>query len=269
VPSFTITGSWKEGSSNTTQYNVYWQQDDGKGPPTTVDAKTHTVTLNQVFGGQFYSLWVEAVNPIGTSYAVQATATTKTSDLSWRELWFDIDTQNIHLAVDDTFQFVTDNDPQTELNVYHSNTVWLSDQSAPTALGPSGSVLWNATAFNIDTSRLHYFSIEAKKPEGTLISRRNLAPGNPVTQLVAIPSKNSVNLSWDVTPFAQGYRVYTSKVNFFDQATLTRVTTATSTTVTGLMPGTHYAFFVCSIGAGVSGGAFLGDWTMVQATTKF
>jgi hypothetical protein len=275
MPSFTISGSWQEGSPNTSYYNVYWSADGnqygGPQPPavatSSVDGNTHSSTLKQVIGGQFYHLWVEAGNVIGTSYAVETIATTKTTDLSWRELWFDNDTQNVHLAVDDTFGFVNDADPQTELNVYQSGTSWTSTMGAPTPVGPSGSFLWNATTLSIDTSKPHYFWIEAKNSEGTLLSRRNLDPGNPVTNLVATASTNSVSLTWDVTPFAQGYRVYTSKVNFFDQAILTNVTNATSATVTGLLPGTHYAFFVRSVAQGFGGGAFLGNWEMVEATT--
>jgi len=269
VPSFSITASWAEGSSNTTQYNVYWSQDDTKSgyPDATVDGKTQTSTLNKVIGNRFYRLWVEAANPVGTSYAVQTIATTKTSDLSWRELWFDLDTQNVHLAVDDDFHIVGDADPQTELNLYQSNTSWVYDMGVPTAVGPSGSFLWNAATFNMDTGKPHYFWLEAKTPAGTLLSQRALVPGSDITHLVATPSQNSVNLSWDPTPFPQTYRVYTGSVNFPDQWVLTNTTTTASATVTGLQPGTHYEFFVRSISQAIGGGGFLSEWDMTEATT--
>lgn len=268
VPSFTITANWTDASTTATKFNVYWSPDDTmSGPSATVDAPTHTSTLNQVIGDRYYRLWVEAVNPVGKSYAVQAIATTKTSDLSWRELWLDNDTQDVHLAVDDTFHFISDGDPLTELNVYQSGMVWTYSMGTPTALGPSASVLWNTTALAIDTSKPHFFWLEAKKPQGTLLSQRTLAPGYEITGLVATPSKNSVSLSWDVSANAQSYRVYTSTVNDFGQAVLSSSTSATSATVTGLLPGTYYVFFVRSMGQAFGGGGFLGDWNNVEATT--
>ena len=274
IPSFTITGSWATGSSNTTRFNVYWSADTSQfgGPQapavvqSAVDADTHSSTLNQVIGDQYYTLWVEAANPVGTSYAAKTVATTKTSDLSWRELWLDQNTQDIHLAVDDTFQFISDGDPQTELNVYQSSTSWAYTMGTPTALGPSTSVLWNATALDIDTSRPHYFWAEAKRPEGTLLSMQVLSPGVEVAHLVATPSQNSVSLSWDMAPGSQSYLIYWS-TGYYDDAILSGTTASNSATVNGLLPGTHYNFYVRSVQAAIGGGGFIGEPVEVGANT--
>ncbi|MEI9938581.1 MAG: hypothetical protein WDO69_15295 [Pseudomonadota bacterium] len=54
---------------------------------------------------------------------------------------------------------------------------------------------------------------------------------------------------------------------YFDQAVLFGTTTTTSATVTGLLPGTHYNFYVRSMRSAIGGDGFVGEPVEIGATT--
>ena len=266
APTFNLSGSWTDASDNETGFNVYWSTDDTQpaAPSATVAAGTQLSTLTTVQGGQTYRFWVEAVNALGKSAAVKATASAPSTDLVWNELWLD-NGNSIHLAMNDTaLKFVSDGDPLTKLNVYQSAIA--GTMGTPTLLDPNPYVIWNAAAQNIDLTKIHYFWAEAIKPGGSIVSLRTLSPGGAVTNLVAAPSNLSVDLTWTATPGAQGYQTFWG-TGTFAQAVLNGSGTATMATVVGLNPGTAYNLWARSIGVGIGGNGFWGPAVMTTTST--
>ncbi len=87
----------------------------------------------------------------------------------------------------------------------------------------------------------HYSFVEKHKAEYVA----TFSPPNP-KNLTAVPSQNSVKLSWQAAQGATGYRVYLYDSQTKKYTIAQKTTTATSYTQTNLNPGTKYLFAVKS-----------------------
>jgi hypothetical protein len=240
---FAVTANWTDSSDNEGGFDVYWSTDDTK-PATagaSVAANTATYKLSKVFGGATYRFWVEATNVVGRSVATLGTASVATTDLSWGELWV-ADDLGTHLAL-----LVDPADPVTQLFAYYSADP--ANMGTPAVINP-----WKIYGkAELDMTKVGYFWTESRATEGSLFSLRTLTPSTAtVTGVVVTPNDTGASLTW--TP-AVGYTgKYTVLWGTDTEATATiGATTATSSaTVSGLLPGADYKFWVRAAGIGIN-----------------
>lgn len=112
-----------------------------------------------------------------------------------------------------------------------------------------------ATITSLQASTSYAFKVQAKTAAGAQSSFSNVAevttlPANPVVTAVSGGS-STIDLSWSVSPGAEGYNVYlaTSSGGSYTKRTDTAVT-GTSYIVTGLSQGATYYFKVTALAGG-------------------
>lgn len=259
-----VKASWIDNSLQTASYNIYWSIDDTKPaqPGATVDGSLGSYNMTQRKGDQTYRFWVESVNAKGKSTATKGTATKKTYELVWSELFYDIATNTIRQSIPDTFGLLGDADASSGLWGYHTaNTVL----GTPSALGPS--INWIPANAGIDLSVTQFFWSEARTPKGSQFSVRSLTPPGPVTNFAVTPSNLSAALSWTAATNTSLYQVLRGSTNVYANATSLGTTGATTFTATGLNPGLPYTFWVRALAAGGIGGTGLPSPTLQQSIT--
>ena len=260
-----VKASWIDNSLQTASYNIYWSTDDTKPaqPGATVDGSLGSYNMTQRRGDQTYRFWVESVNAKGTSTATKGTATKKTYELVWNQLFFDIASNTIRQSIPDTFGLLGDGDATSGLWGYHTaNTVL----GSPSALGPS--INWNPATAGIDLSVPQFFWSEARTVKGSQFSVRSLTPPGPVTNFVVTPSNLSAALSWTAATNTAVYQVLRGgPTSVLANATSLGTTGATTFTATGLNPGLPYTFWVRALALGGIGGTGLPSVALQQSIT--
>jgi hypothetical protein len=259
--------TWIDNANDETGFNVYLSTDDTEPatPTATVGADVTEFKLTQVMGGQIYRAWVEASNASGTSAAAQATAASATSDLTWDTLSYDEATDTVHLAVEDSFGYLSDEFNETALYAYHSTLQ--GSMGASLAIDPAApTIAYPAASSGIDIGATNYFWVEARGIAGSLFSLRSLSPAFAVTNLQATLDATSAALSWDGTPSATSYEVYYGTSSVAD-ATRLSDTTATTASVSPLTASTQYVFWVRANTSAIGGPAFPGAFATVQGTS--
>lgn len=241
---FAVNASWTDTSDNENGFNVYWSTDDTK-PATagaTVAANIATYKLTKVFGASTYRFWVEAANVVGTSAATQGTATVATTDQNWPELWVD-DAMGTHLAIVKNV-----NDPAT-------TTLFAYYSADPLVMG-TGSTIdpWKIYAkADINFTKTAYFWTETRTPEGSLFGMRTLVPGpSPVANVVVTPNDTGATVTWTpIVGYTGRYQVLWGTDTEATAAIGASSATGTAT-LTGLLPGTDYKFWVRTAGVGIN-----------------
>ena len=261
---FAVTANWTDSSDNESGFDVYWSTDDTKpgAAGASVAANTPAFKLSKVFGGATYRFWVEATNGVGRSAATLGTASVATADLSWGELWVG-DDLGTHLAL-----LVNASDPVTQLFAYYS--------ADPANMGTAAVINpWKIYGkADLDMSKVGYFWTESRATDGSLFSLRTLTPSTAtVAGVVVTPSDTGASLMW--TPAAGYAGKYTVLWGTDTEATATiGASTATgAASVSGLLPGTDYKFWVRAAGIGINTGnanntnGFPGVATLATAKT--
>jgi len=259
-----VRASWVDNSTNTAKYNIYWSTDDNKPalPGATVPGSQLSYDMAQKLGDQTYRFWVESENAIGKSTATKGTASAKTYDLVWTDLYYDLTANTIRHAVADTFGLLTDPAPagaSTALWGYHTtNKAVLGGASS---LNPG--INWNVASEGIDTTVTQYFWAEARTPIGSQFSVRSLVPPSPVAGFTAVVNNLTTALSWTASSNAQSYQLYratgtpqtaavVADAKLYSSPT-TAPTAGSPITITDLNPGTPYSFWVRALGSGLNG----------------
>ncbi len=250
---WSVAVSWNDNSAFSGGFNVYWSTNDTKPstPGATVAGDITTYKMKSVLGNQTYRFWIESVNAIGTSTATKGTATAKTYELAWNELYYDTTAGTVRHSIYDTFGLLADNDATSGLYGYHTSNATLGSASA---LNPG--ITWNVTSAAIDTTLTQYFWSEARTSLGSSFSMRSLVPPGPIATFTATPTQLSVALSWTAATNVATYQVYRGSTATFTNATLISTQTGTSLTVNDLNPGTTYYFWVRALGVGINGNGF-------------
>ena len=259
-----VRASWVDNSTNTAKYNIYWSTDDNKPalPGATVPGSQLSYNMTRKLGDQTYRFWVESENAIGKSTATKGTASAKTYDLVWTDLYYDLTANTIRHAIADTFGLLSDPAPggaNTALWGYHT--------SEKPVLGGASSlnpgISWNVAGEGIDTTVTQYFWAEARTPVGSQFSVRSLVPPAPVVGFTAVVNNLTVALSWTASNNTQNYQLYratgtpqtpavVADAKLYSSPT-TAPTTGAPITITDLNPGTPYSFWVRALGSGING----------------
>ena len=264
---WSVQATWLDNSTNTAKYNIYWSTDDNQPalPGATVSGNQFSYKMTQKEGDQLYRFWVQAENAIGKSTAIKGMASKKTYDLVWTDLYYDLTTNTVRQAIQDTFGLLTDPAPSgtnTALWGYHTSVKAV--KGAASSLTPG--INWNPTNDGIDTTLTQYFWAEARTPIGSQYSVRSLVPPTPLGGLTATVNNLTIALSWPASSNVQTYQLYRatgtpSTPALFADAKLyssptTAPTVASPITLTDLNPGTPYSFWVRALGSGVNGTGF-------------
>ncbi|MEI9940705.1 MAG: fibronectin type III domain-containing protein [Pseudomonadota bacterium] len=256
-----VSASWLDNSTNTSSYNIYWSTDDNKPAlaGATVSGDQNNYKMTQKNGDQTYTFWVESVNAIGKSLATKGIASTKTYDLVWTDLYYDLTNNTIRQGIQDTFGLLTDPAPDganTALWGYHTSNKLTKGTASSLAPG----ITWNVAGESIDTTLTQYFWAEARTPLGSQFSVRSLVPPTPIAGFTATATSSTAALSWTASSGVQTYQLYRATgtpqtpAAFADAKLYSSPTTAPTAssplTLTDLNPGTPYGFWVRALGTG-------------------
>lgn len=251
--------TWTD-SVGETSYNVYQWNGSNWGNPTSVAANVTSYQVTGLSPATTYYFLVGAVGSGVTTYADYATVKTLAGAPS-EFTSFDvtaISASQIKLSWSDV-------SGETEYRVYRwTGSQWQFRQSLA-----ADTTTYTDSGLNASTT--YYYYIEAKNSFGSAYvdyksatTWLGVAPAVPIAFSAAPVSSTSVDLSWNLSAGATGYRVYQwNGSSWFSIANLG--STASSYAVSGLLGGTTYYFYVAAYN---SQGTANTDWAAVTTLAQ-